>query len=125
MPAIEEAGISCRLPDWWRRKAASVSITVSIGEKGKSTLNMDSLLTMTPALTVDGEKLTKAEIRKLLAQSEGLALVKGKWVEVNHEKLQALLKEMEKYGGDLTMIEALRLQGGLGPKEKEIGRAHV
>ena len=119
VPAIEEAGISCRLPDWWRRKAASVSITVSIGEKGKSTLNMDSLLTMTPALTVDGEKLTKAEIRKLLAQSEGLALVKGKWVEVNHEKLQALLKEMEKYGGDLTMIEALRLQGGLGLKEKD------
>ena len=119
VPDIEAAGISCRLPDWWRRKASSVSVTVSIGEKGKSILNTNSLLTMTPALTVDGEKLTKADIKKLLAQSEGLAFVKGKWVEVDHEKLKALLTEMEKYNGDLSMIEALRMQGGMAEKAEE------
>ena len=113
VPAIEEAGISCRLPDWWRRKAASVSLSVTIGEKGKSVLNMDSLLSMTPSLTVDGETLTREDIRRLLAQSEGLAFVKGKWVEVDHEKLRALLEEMGRYDGDLTMIQALRMQGGL------------
>ena len=118
VPAIEEAGISCRLPDWWRRKSNSISLSVTIGAQSTSLLNLDSLLTMTPSLTVDGEKLTQADIRKLLAQSEGLALIKGKWVEIDHEKLRALLQEMEHYGGDLTMMEALRMQGGLEAKDK-------
>ena len=114
VPAIEDAGISCRLPDWWRRKSSSVSLSVSIGKKEKSILGTDSLLTMVPSLMVDGQALTRADIRKLLAQSEGLAFLKGKWVEVDHEKLRALLNEMEKYGGDLTVFEALRMQGGIG-----------
>lgn len=60
-------------------------------------------------LEVDGEKLTKAEIKKMLAMDEGLSLIKGKWVEVDHERLNLLLKEMEKYQGDISMVEALRM----------------
>ncbi len=60
-------------------------------------------------LEVDGEKLTKAEIKKMLAMDEGLSLIKGKWVEVDHERLNLLLKEMEKYQGEITMMEALRM----------------
>ncbi|MBR6153579.1 MAG: DEAD/DEAH box helicase, partial [Treponema sp.] len=60
-------------------------------------------------LEVDGEKLTKAEIKKMLAMDEGLSLIKGKWVEVDHKRLNLLLKEMEKYQGDISMMEALRM----------------
>ena len=60
-------------------------------------------------LEVDGEKLTKADIKKMLAMDEGLSLIKGKWVEVDHERLNALLQAAEKFHGDITMLEALRL----------------
>lgn len=63
---------------------------------------------MAPSLTVGGVPLTEEEIRNLLNQTEGLSLIKGKWVEVNHARLKKLLAEMKQYDGDITLIEALR-----------------
>ena len=50
---------------------------------------------MQPRLVVDGIPLTQADIRRLLSETEGLAFLKGKWVEVDHERLRKLLKQME------------------------------
>jgi hypothetical protein len=47
---------------------------------------MDALLDFQMEVTLDGEILSKAEIQRLLAQSEGLALIRGKWVEVDHAR---------------------------------------
>ncbi|MBR1937714.1 MAG: DEAD/DEAH box helicase [Spirochaetales bacterium] len=111
--AIEEAGISCRLPDWWRKRSYSPRLSVSMNASEKSLLGIQSLLEMTPFISVDGEKLSKEDIRNLLAQSEGLALIKGKWVEVDHEKLRLLLSEMDKYDGEISLLDSLRMQAGL------------
>ena len=108
IPAIEESGIVCRIPDWWKKGRQKAKVGVQLSKK-KSILGLDSILSMEGYLEVDGEKLTKAEIKKLLGESEGLSFIKGKWVEVDHERLNALLLEMEKYHGDVTMLEALRM----------------
>lgn len=108
IPKIEESGIVCRIPDWWKKSRQKARVSVSLTKK-KSLLGLDSILGMEGYLEVDGEKLTKAEIKKMLAMDEGLSLIKGKWVEVDHERLNLLLKEMEKYQGDISMMEALRM----------------
>ena len=36
------------------------------------------------------------DVQALLAQTEGLALLKGKWIEVDHARLKQLLEEMER-----------------------------
>ena len=108
IPKIEESGIVCRIPDWWKKSRQKARVSVSLTKK-KSLLGLDTILGMEGYLEVDGEKLTKAEIKKMLAMDEGLSLIKGKWVEVDHERLNLLLKEMEKYHGDITMMEALRM----------------
>lgn len=113
VPQIEKTGILCRVPDWWKRHYAAPSLSVSMGEKKPSMLGFDSLVSMVPSLTLDGTRLTQEDIEHLLSQTEGLARLKGKWVEVNHAKLRALLKEMEKYKGDLTLLKALRIQTGM------------
>lgn len=109
---IEHTGILCRIPNWWKKKAASVSMSVTLGEERPAMLGFDTLVSMRPKLTVDGEQLTEADIRNLLAQTEGLAFLKGKWVEVDHEKLKKLLAEMEACQGELTLMEALKLELG-------------
>ena len=90
--AIEAAGILCRVPNWWKRGSGQVAMQVRLGEEKPSMLGFDALVSMKPELTVDGVALTGAEIRKLLAQTEGLALLKGKWVVVDHARLRALMR---------------------------------
>ena len=112
--AIEAAGILFRVPNWWKRGSGQVAMQVRLGEEKPSMLGFDALVSMKPELTVDGVALTGAEIRKLLAQTEGLALLKGKWVVVDHARLRAMLDSMEKYEGSVTLLQALRMETGIG-----------
>lgn len=118
IPKIEESGIVCRIPDWWKKSRQKARVSVSLTKK-KSLLGLDSILGMEGYLEVDGERLTNAEIKKMLAMDEGLSLIKGKWVEVDHERLNLLLKEMEKYQGDISMMEALRMSFNSGNAASE------
>ncbi|MDE6906490.1 MAG: DEAD/DEAH box helicase [Lachnospiraceae bacterium] len=118
IPAIEETGILCRIPNWWRKKAAVVNMTISMGEERPSFLGFDTILSLQPALTVDGVPLIKEDIAYLLSQTNGLAFLKGKWIEVDHGRLQKLLLEMEENQEDITLLEALRGDGILKEQKK-------
>lgn len=120
VPLYEESGILCRIPNWWKNKSNSLRLTVNIGTKPPSHLGFEALLDFDAQISVGDEKLTIDELKKLLAETEGLAFIKGKWVEINHEKLkEALLayEQAQKLIGrnNLTLIEAMRLQ--LNPAE--------
>lgn len=124
IPAIEKAGIVCRIPNWWRKNAYSVGMSISLGDEKPTFVGLDSILSMCPQLTIDGVPLTQREIQDLLAQTEGLAFLKGKWIEVNHQKLKRLLDEMHQYEGELTLLEALRMGLGSrkGEKDADVGK---
>jgi hypothetical protein len=59
------------------------------GRQGAVGLGQDALLDFQMEVTLDGETLTAAEIATLLAKTDGLALVRGQWVEVDREHLKA------------------------------------
>lgn len=115
---IEKAGILCRVPAWWKKRYSQISMNVRLGDNKPSMLGFDALVGMVPELTLDGERLTPEEIGKLLQQSEGLAYLKGKWVAVDHARLQALLQEMEKYRGEMSLVDALRMEAGISEEEE-------
>ena len=123
IPAIEQAGIVCRIPNWWKRNACNVSMSVSLGEEKPHMLGMDTILQMVPQLTVDGVPLSREEVEALLARTEGLAFLKGKWIEVDHQRLEKLLAEVENYEGSLTFMQALRmgLDMGRSGEEADVG----
>ncbi len=108
--AIEAEGILCRVPNWWKKRTAAVSLSIRLGEDRPSLLGFDSLISVQPQLMVDGVPLTEEEIRDLLNQTEGLAFLKGKWVEVDHDRLRTLLSEMDGMPEKLTLMEALRME---------------
>ena len=119
VPAFEQSGISCRIPNWWKKRYSTVALSVKMGEEKPSLLRLDTLLRMTPSLTIGGVPLTEAEIQNLLRQTEGLSFIKGKWIEVNHERLKVLLKQMKQYGGDFTLLDALRSDIVTSTKDEE------
>lgn len=111
----EEAGILCRIPKWWKNKSNSLKLSVSVGNKTPSRLNLDALVDFNAELFLAGDSIPESELRKLLSEAEGLAFIKGKWVEVNHDRLNETLKAYEqaqKLTGntEISMIDALRFQ---------------
>ena len=119
--AIEATGILCRIPNWWRKRAFSVSMSVRMGEDKPSFLGFNALVSMQPTLEVDGMALSEADIRMLLSQTEGLAFLKGKWVEVDHQRLRSLLEKMEEMPREMTLMDALRLELGAKKELPDVG----
>lgn len=107
VPLIEKSGIKCRVPNWWKKHYSSVHLNVSAGEKKPSFFGLQTLMELTPSLSINGYTLTSDDINSLLQQEEGLTFMKGQWVEVNHHKLQELLEKMKHYDGTITLKEAL------------------
>ncbi|WP_372365352.1 DEAD/DEAH box helicase [Candidatus Uabimicrobium sp. HlEnr_7] len=91
----EESGILCRIPNWWKGKAAGIKVNISVGDPPPRCVGMESLLKFNAQLLLNGEEITEEEARKILEEAQGLAYLKGKWVEVNPEKLQQILLAFE------------------------------
>ncbi len=115
VPLYEKVGISCRIPNWWKSKSDSLKMAITVGNNLTRRINFDSIVDFDANLYLSGEKIETFELKKLLSETEGLAFIKGKWVEVNHKKLEETLKAYEKAqkimnGTELSMIEAMRFQ---------------
>lgn len=119
IPQIEKAGILCRIPNWWKRQTSRVSLSISLGDDKPAMLGFDTLISVRPHLVVDGIPLTEEDIHTLLAQTDGLAMLKGRWVEVDHKRLEKLLQDMESSHGEVSLLSAL--QKGVDPSEETEG----
>ena len=110
----EEAGVLCRVPDWWKRKGNKVRLNITVGDKKPSLIGMESLVDFKAGLVLEDTPLTLTEAKKLLSQTEGLAYLKGKWVALDKERLKQTIASLEqarklmKQQG-VTLSDALRM----------------
>jgi superfamily II DNA or RNA helicase len=117
-PRLETAGVIVRVPTAWRaNRPPRPQVTATVGGKPPSGLGTEALLDFKMGVSVDGEPLTKAEIEELLAASNGLHLVRGRWIEVDRERLNRMLDEfraVETAAAEegLSFGEAMRLLAG-------------
>ncbi|MHB1565240.1 MAG: DEAD/DEAH box helicase [Acidiferrobacter sp.] len=127
IPLYERAGVVVRLPDWWQKRRRP-RVRVTIGDQHHRPLGIDTLLDFQIAMVLDDAPLTERELQELMAMGEGLAFIKGHWVEVDHDQLDAALAHWQKVaakaGQDgLSFIEGMRLLAGapidLGAAEAE------
>ncbi len=117
-PAMEECGIVVRIPNWWRGgKGPRPGVSVTIGGTTSGGVGVDSLLQFRAAAALDGEELTDAEWRTLMAAQENLVLLRGQWVEVDREKLQSVLahwKQVQADSGDgVSFLKGMRMISGV------------
>src|SRR6516165_7045334 len=120
VPALESAGVIVRMPASWRmNRPARPQVKATVGGSAPSQLGLDALLAFRMEVTLEGESLTRAEIKRLLAHSQGLVLIRGKWVEVDRERLSRTLGQFEAIErraaeDGLSFGEAMRLLAGAG-----------
>ena len=118
IPELERAGVVIRMPANWRAgRPVRPQLTATVGGKSPSGLGKDALLDFQMEVTLDGERLSPAEVKEILASANGLALIRGQWVEVNRERLERM---MDRFRGaerlaakrGLTFAEAMRMLAG-------------
>ncbi|WP_265654548.1 DEAD/DEAH box helicase [Verminephrobacter aporrectodeae] len=96
VPVFEASGLVVRIPDWWKpRHPPRPQVRVNLGKKA-SGLGLDTMLDFEVELTLDGEPLSHAEWNQLMSASDGLVRLKGRWVEVDRAKLDAVLAHWKK-----------------------------
>src|SRR6185295_2411076 len=118
LPLLESAGIVVRVPSTWRaNRPPRPQVSATVGGKAPAGLGAEALLDFQMEITLDGDPLTAAEIKKLLASSDGLHLVRGRWIELNRDKLSRMLDQFRQVeqtaaGHGLSFVEAMRLLAG-------------
>lgn len=121
VPGFESSGVLVRIPEAWqgRGRPPRPQVSVKIGAKKPGGLGLDAILDFSVGLTLDGEELTQEERRRILGETSGLILLRGKWVEIDTEKIAALLSFWEKRKGEegnggISFSEGMRLLAGAG-----------
>ncbi len=114
IPLYDTSGILCRIPDWWKTASRGVQVSLSVGADKPAGFGLKAILKCRPELSIDGVPITEAEARQLLAASDGLALIKNRWVAVDPERLRRTLEAYdrlrEQVEDGLSVRDALRLQ---------------
>ena len=118
VPLLEQSGVLVRMPANWKvGRPSRPQVNATVGGQAPAGLGKDALLDFRMELTLDGERLTEAEIAELLARSDGLALIRGQWVEIDRERLGRMLEQFraiqERAAEDgISFAAALRMLAG-------------
>ena len=117
-PKLQSAGIVVRTPGTWSSgRPPRPQVKASIGSRPPSLLDREALLDFNMEVTLEGEALDAADIKALLAGSDGLQLIRGHWIEVDRAKLKRMLERFQGIDaaaarGGLPFAEAMRLVAG-------------
>ena len=118
VPLLESSGLIVRVPDWWHaKKPTRPLVSVKIDTKNSAGIGIDAMLRFSVGMSLGGETLSQDEMAELLESSGGLVPLRGKWVEVDREKLKEALehwKSVEKDVGreGISFFQGMRLLSG-------------
>ena len=114
---IEAAGIVVRMPAQWQAgRPARPKVRAALGSQLAGGLGLETLLDFQMEVSLDGEALSAEEIAQLLANSQSLQWVRGRWVQVDAARLSSTLerlRQLEQQAADgLPLAAAMRLLSG-------------
>jgi non-specific serine/threonine protein kinase len=115
IPAFEEAGLLVRVPAWGRPARPKVRVTVGAGKPAG--VGLDALMDFHAELTLGGDPVSESEWRAIASGTESLVQIRGRWVEVDREKIDEVLAhwkslEQARIEGGVSFAEAMRLLAG-------------
>ena len=119
--ALEQNGFGVLLPSWWTRGGTSARLTARANVRapklqGGSGLSLDAVLQFEWKVALGSEDLTLAELQALAALKVPLVKVRGQWVQVSAEEIQAAVGFLKKRAGENgTLRDVVRMAVGAAP----------
>jgi SNF2 family DNA or RNA helicase len=118
-PLLEESGCGVLVPSWWNKPASRLSLRLRVRPAQRSKqratgagLGMENLVQFDWQASLGGEALTREEFERLAALKTPLISLRGQWVELRSEDLEAALRAWESQGDGepATLAQALHAQ---------------
>jgi SNF2 family DNA or RNA helicase/intein/homing endonuclease len=125
-PLLEQTGFGVLVPPWWQKPTARLGVKLKLKPKaGANTvsglLGLNGIVAYDWTVAVGDTTLSAQEFENLVNLKLPLIKVRGQWVELRPEEIEAAIAFFQKKhsNGDMTLGEALRI--GLGREESEVG----
>jgi len=113
---LEGSGFGVLVPPWWNRPDARLQVRLRFqmapdGGNSAGGLGMNSLVSYDWELALGQETLTREEFERLAALKMPLVQVRGQWVMLQPDQVEAAIAfwEKQKALGELTLRDALGL----------------
>lgn len=131
-PILGEQGFGVIVPEWWsspgvrlgaRLRLESPPMEQVFGEGriapvGKPSLGLHSIVKYRWELSLGGAAISMEEFDRLAGRSVPLVRLGGRWVEVRPQDVRAAVEFLRTHaGGDMRVIEALKLAHGIEAAE--------
>ncbi|MCK4660980.1 MAG: DEAD/DEAH box helicase [Phycisphaerae bacterium] len=113
--ALEQAGFGVMLPAWWTRKGTKLRLTTRANVKspkmqGGSGLSLDTIIQFDWEVALGDEKLSYNELQTLAKLKAPLVNVRGQWVQMSAEEIQAALDFWKQKGtNQATVREVIQM----------------
>ncbi len=116
-PLLEGSGFGVLVPPWWHKPGARLSVRARLQADaniiGQGILNQQALIAFDWELALGDEALTREEFERLVALKLPLVQVRGQWVLLQPEEIEAAIAFWKKQQqGAMTFGDALALAQG-------------
>ncbi len=125
-PLLEQSGYGVLVPPWWSKPTARLGVKLKLKSKAgaqetSGLLGLDGIVQYNWTIAVGDTTLTISEFEKLVNLKVPLIKIRGQWVELRPEEIEAAIAFFKKKhgNGNMTLGEALRI--GLGQEASEVG----
>ncbi len=113
IPALEEVGVGVLAPSWWKRAPVKPALRLEVKRAQQTSsglLGLDAVVSFDWKVALGGEELTAEELGQLAALKEPLVRLRGRWVEMRREDVEAALRTLAAHNArKMSLGEALRL----------------
>ncbi len=124
-PLLEQAGFGLLAPPWWNQRGSRLGVRLRLeprpGQKGdvipSGKMGLDRLVRYTWELSLGDTSLTRDEFEALAALKAPLVQVRGNWVQLDVEQVEAAIRfwEQQQQSGELTLLQAAQYALGAQP----------
>jgi SNF2 family DNA or RNA helicase len=115
-PLLEQAGFGLLAPPWWNQRSARLGMRLRLrsreaaGPTGPIKMGLDNLVEYQWELALGDTVLTREEFNALAAMKTPLVQIRGQWVQLDAEQIEAAIRfwEKKKHSGTMSLMEAAR-----------------
>ncbi len=126
-PLLEGSGFEVLIPPWWNKPGTRLGVRLKLSSSKspaadavpKSKMTFENLVRYQWELSLGDTTLTQEEFAALAALKSPLVQIRGQWVQLDPEQIEAAIQFWEKQSrsGDISLHEALRLGLGAGASQ--------